>query len=58
MKISFSVLFFGISFLLLNACDENADTNPKPQSVSINKIMALGASRVEGGQTRFRKLQI
>ena len=57
MKISFSVLFLGILFLLLNACDENTDINPKPQSVSINKIMALGASRVEGARPDFESFR-
>lgn len=57
MKISVSVLFLGICFLLLNACDENADTSPKPQSVSINKIMALGASRVEGARPDFESFR-
>jgi lysophospholipase L1-like esterase len=41
------ILIIGISFLVLNSCDKE-DSPLKPESTSLNKILALGASRVEG----------
>ena len=34
-------------------CDEESDSIPKPQSNSINKILPLGASRVEGARPEY-----
>ena len=48
MKISPFILLL----LLLNACNKNEDSL-KPQSNSINKILPLGASRVEGGRPEY-----
>jgi len=53
MKMISKYLLFGISFLMLNACSEDDDSQPKPQSTSINKILPLGASRVEGARPEF-----
>ena len=47
----FSILFVAVAAILL-ACGDD-DTSPKPQSTSINKIMPLGASRVEGARPEF-----
>ncbi len=52
MKLIIKILFFGISLLMSNTCDKE-DTTPKPQSTSINKILPLGASRVEGFRPNF-----
>lgn len=43
--------------MMLNACDENDDENPKPQSNSINKILPLGASRVEGARPDYESFR-
>lgn len=34
-------------------CGEESDITPKPQSNSINKILSLGASRVEGARPEY-----
>lgn len=47
------ILVLGISLLIFNACDKDGDTNPKTKSNSINKILPLGASRVEGARPEF-----
>lgn len=41
--------------MVFNACDKDKDedSNPKPRSTSINKILPLGASRVEGFRPSF-----
>ncbi|MCG2588855.1 GDSL-type esterase/lipase family protein [Rhodohalobacter sulfatireducens] len=52
MKITVNYLLIGISFLMFNACD-NDHLNSKPESNSINKILPLGASRVEGARPEF-----
>ena len=53
MKFTIKFLIFGLSLLMFSACDKDDDTNPKPQSNSINKILPLGASRVEGARPEF-----
>ncbi len=45
----FTILFF----LIFASCSEEIDIIPKPQSNSINKILPLGASRVEGGRPKY-----
>ncbi|MEM1137966.1 MAG: GDSL-type esterase/lipase family protein, partial [Bacteroidota bacterium] len=40
----------------LISCDED-DTQPKPRSTSLNKIMPLGASRVEGARPAFESFR-
>jgi len=42
-----------LSLFFLTACETNDDMTPKPQSNSINKIMPLGASRVEGARPEY-----
>ena len=39
--------------MMFSACDKDDDSTPKPQSTSINKILPLGASRVEGARPHF-----
>ena len=53
MKFTIKFLIFGLSFLMFTACEKDDDTTPKPQSNSINKILPLGASRVEGARPDF-----
>ena len=46
-----------VIFLLLstiNACNKGDDSSLSPQSTSINKILTLGASRVEGSRPEFQ----
>lgn len=50
MKSTIKFLAVGILFLVINACK---DKIIKPQSNSINKILPLGASRVEGARPSF-----
>ncbi len=53
MKFTIQLLIFGLSLLMFTACDKDDDTNPKPQSNSINKILPLESSRVEGARPEF-----
>lgn len=53
MKLTLKLFVLGISLLIFNACDKDDDTTPKPESSSINKILPLGASRVEGARPEF-----
>ena len=47
------ILVLGISLMMFSACDKDDDSTPNPQSTSINKILPLGASRVEGARPHF-----
>lgn len=49
----FEVFVLSMSLILFNFCNKEDDTAPKPQSTSINKILPLGASRVEGARPDF-----
>lgn len=49
------ILAFIVHFLLLTGCSE--DETPKPVSDSINKIMPLGASRVEGNRPEYESFR-
>lgn len=49
-------MLLGLLLLLLTACEKD-DTNPKPPSTSINKILPLGASRVEGARPIFESFR-
>ena len=52
------ILVLGISLMMFNACDKDDDsTTPIPQSTSINKILPLGASRVEGARPEFESFR-
>ena len=53
MKNTFKILALGLSIFIFNACDKDDETTSKPQSTSINKILPLGASRVEGARPEF-----
>lgn len=49
------IKLLGIFLLLLtfNACNQEDDSSTNSQSPSINKILTLGASRVEGSRPEF-----
>ena len=51
MKKALSIVGVCLMFVLFNACTKR--DVPKPQSQSINKILPLGASRVEGARPEF-----
>lgn len=53
MNKKIKLLLIGISLSTFNACNKDEGTSPKPISTSINKIMPLGASRVEGAKPDF-----
>lgn len=53
MKLKLKLLVLGIFLLTFSACNKDDDTTPKPQSTSINKILPLGASRVEGARPEY-----
>lgn len=55
MKTLNILLLIGLSFVMLFACkkDEEATPESKPQSTSNNKILPLGASRVEGARPEY-----
>ncbi|MEM8965650.1 MAG: GDSL-type esterase/lipase family protein [Bacteroidota bacterium] len=55
MNIKLKILAIGVSLLLLNSCDD--DSTSEPPSNPINKIMALGASRVEGDRPEFESFR-
>jgi lysophospholipase L1-like esterase len=42
-----------LSLITFNACNKDEDFSPTQQSTSINKILTLGASRVEGSRPEF-----
>ncbi|MEL6987239.1 MAG: GDSL-type esterase/lipase family protein [Bacteroidota bacterium] len=51
MKLTLKILVLGILLMIFNSCNkEENDTISIPQSNSINKILPLGASRVEGAR--------
>ena len=52
MKKKFKLLT-GLFLMIFFSCSEESDIQPKPQSNSINKILTLGASRVEGGRPEY-----
>lgn len=53
IKLTLKILVLGIALFLFNACDKEDDSTPKPQSTSINKILPLGDSRVQGSRPNF-----
>lgn len=50
MQTTLKVLVFGLSFLIINSC---IDDPIKTQDTPINKMLPLGASRVEGFRPHF-----
>ena len=58
MKLTLKILVLGISLMIYNSCNKDEDDiNPKPQSNSINKILPLGASRVEGARPEYESFR-
>lgn len=57
MKLTLKILVAAASLLLLNACKDDDDTSSKTPSTSINKILPLGASRVEGARPDFESFR-
>jgi lysophospholipase L1-like esterase len=57
MRITIKNLLIILSLLMFNSCDKGDDTTPKPQSTSINKILPLGASRVEGARPDYESFR-
>src|SRR6056297_3244150 len=57
MKNAISSLVLGIALLVFHSCDKGAHPSPEPQSTSINKILPLGASRVEGARPEFESFR-
>ena len=46
-------LLASLFLIIFVSCDKESDIPPKPQSNSINKILNLGASRVEGARPEY-----
>ena len=57
MKTTIKFLIFGLLLFFVNACSSDDETEPKPRSTSINKILPLGASRVEGARPEFESFR-
>ena len=52
-----TIILIVFSFLLLLNCSNDEGSTQKPISNSINKIMSLGASRVEGARPEFESFR-
>lgn len=57
MKGITKILVFGLLFIMFNSCEKEKDISPILQSTSLNKIMVLGASRVEGNRPEFESFR-
>jgi lysophospholipase L1-like esterase len=57
MKMTLKIFALGISLMMFNACDKDDETTLKSQSTSINKILPLGASRVEGARPEYESFR-
>lgn len=53
MKLTLKNLIMVMSLLIFIACSKDNETTPQPPSNSINKILPLGASRVEGAKPLY-----
>ena len=53
MNLGIKILLITLTVLTLNSCTKESDKDSKPKSSSINKIMPLGASRVEGYRPEY-----
>ena len=53
MNLSIKILLITLTVLILNSCTKEGNKDSKPKSSSINKIMPLGASRVEGYRPEY-----
>lgn len=51
------VLVLGISIMLLHTCGKDENSSLKQPSTSINKILPLGASRVEGARPEYESFR-
>ena len=51
------IVAIGLCFFCFNACEKDGFSDPKPISTSINKILPLGASRVEGGRPAYESFR-
>ena len=56
MKVAFKVWIIAIG-IAFTSCSNNDDASPKPVSNSTNKIMPLGASRVEGNRPEYESFR-
>ena len=57
MTPKFKFLILIITLVIFHSCEKEDDLNPKPQSNSINKILTLGASRVEGARPEYESFR-
>lgn len=57
MKLIIKTLVTLILFVLFNSCSKEKESTRKPKSTSINKIMPLGASRVEGARPEYESFR-
>lgn len=57
MTLKFKFLILIITLVIFHSCEKEDDLNPKPQSNSINKILPLGASRVEGARPEYESFR-
>ena len=57
MKLTIKTLALIIPLLLFNACKKDDETISEPENSSINKIMPLGASRVEGARPEYESFR-
>ena len=56
LKITLNVLLLGILIIIFNSCSKN-DSTPTPKSNTINRIMPLGASRVQGNRPAYESFR-
>ena len=57
MKLTIKILAFIIALFLLINCNKDDGSSPTLQSSSINRIMPLGASRVEGARPDYESFR-
>lgn len=53
MRLTLKIIITGISLLIFIACSSDNETAPQPPNTNINKILPLGASRVEGAKPLY-----
>ena len=57
MKLKVNILVFGTLFIIINACKKDDESTPKQENISKNKILPLGASRVEGARPQYESFR-
>ena len=57
MKLKVNILVFGILLIITNACKKDDESTPKQENISKNKILPLGASRVEGARPQYESFR-